>query len=67
MLLMEIETERAKQRQLSGVSIEVQETLSSNELKVEKGQARDIVARQIGLSMDKRLKYCWQIVRVLCF
>lgn len=50
LLLMEIENEHAKQRQLAGVSIKVQETLSSNELKVSGGQARDIVARQISLS-----------------
>jgi hypothetical protein len=46
--LLEIDRELAKQRQLAGVSIETQETFSSNELEV--GQARDLTAKKIGLS-----------------
>jgi hypothetical protein len=49
MLLMGIEEQRAKQRQGTRTDL-TSGTSSSNELKVEKGQARDIVARQIGLS-----------------
>ena len=45
-----IEAERAKQRQLAGVSIKVQETLGSNEPKGEKGKSVDIVAKSVGLS-----------------
>jgi len=45
--LIEIEKERAKQRQLAGVSIKSQETSSSSELKV--GQARDVVALHAGV------------------
>lgn len=50
--LLEIERELAKLRQLAGVSIKSQETSSSSELKVSQdfGQARDIVAKAVGLS-----------------
>ena len=51
MHLLEIESELAKQRQLSCMSIEVQETLGSNELKViNRGKLRDLVAETVGLS-----------------
>lgn len=48
MVILEIERDLAKERQLAGVSIKTQETLGSNEPEV--GRARDIVAKKIGVS-----------------
>jgi len=51
----EIEKERAKQRQLAGVSIKSQETFGSSEPEV--GRARDVVSFHAGVSQAVKEAY----------
>jgi ParB-like chromosome segregation protein Spo0J len=48
--LLELEKERAKERQLAGVSIEKQDTLAHENAKVEKGKASEKVAMKVNVS-----------------